>query len=248
MTDHQGIADTNRQAWDQGRYEAWIAAFGTPQAAAATIVADPERVVRRLLPHLGSVSGRRVCSVQGSHGRVAVALALLGAQVQVIDFGRENRDYAMALAAAAGVSIDYALADIMDAERVVGPQRFDAVTLELGILHYHQDLAGFFGVVQRLAAPAARLVLNEFHPVQRKLFWPEGPRDYFAEALVEADVPNPDPLGEPLGKCLYRFWTMGEVVTAVVRAGFILERLDEHPDWSEGTIPGSFTLVATNRS
>ena len=39
--------------------------------------ADPERILRRLLPYLGQVADKRICNVQGSHGRVAVALARL---------------------------------------------------------------------------------------------------------------------------------------------------------------------------
>ena len=33
---------------------------------------------------MGDVGGQRVCNVQGSHGRIAVALALLGAQATVL--------------------------------------------------------------------------------------------------------------------------------------------------------------------
>lgn len=70
------IRDRNREAWNAGRYDSWVKAIGTPQAEARRIVADPRHVPRRLLPHLGDVSGKTICSVQGSHGRVAVALAL----------------------------------------------------------------------------------------------------------------------------------------------------------------------------
>jgi|TARA_B110000008_G_scaffold78472_2_gene80070 hypothetical protein len=37
---------------------------------------------------------------------------------------------------------------------------------------------------------------------------------------------------------------MGEIVTAVIKAGFTIDRLDEHPDWIDPAIPGSFTLLA----
>ncbi|MDB5535939.1 MAG: SAM-dependent methyltransferase protein, partial [Devosia sp.] len=96
-----------------------------------------------------------------------------------------------------------------------------------------------------LTADRGYLVLNEFHPVQRKLFWPEGPKDYFCTDLVEADVPNPDATGPSLGRCRYRFWTLGEIVTSVIKAGFTITRLDEHPDWADPTIPGSFTVLAS---
>jgi len=237
--------DANRRAWNAQRFNAWVSAFGMPEAEAARIIAEPERVLRRLSPYLGDVAGKRICSVQGSHGRVAVALARLGAEVLVIDFSEENQRYALALAAAAEVSIEYAVSDVMEAHALGRAHQFDALVLELGILHYHQDLDRFFSVMRMLTANRGRLVLNEFHPVQRKLFWPEGPKDYFRADLVEADVPNPDATGESLGRCQYRFWTLGEIVTSVVRAGFTVTNLDEHPDWTDPTIPGSFSVLAS---
>jgi 2-polyprenyl-3-methyl-5-hydroxy-6-metoxy-1,4-benzoquinol methylase len=241
----EAVRDGNRRAWEAERYEAWVAAMGTPRDEARRIVADPQHVLRRVGSHLGELAGARICSVQGSHGRVAVALALLGAEPTVIDFSEENRRYAQELAAAAGVSLDYRVCDVMAAGGL-GLAPFDAVLMELGILHYHQDLVGFFGVMATLAAPGARLVLNEFHPVQRKLFQEFGleARDYFSPDLVVADVPDPTGQGRRLGTCAYRFWTLGEVVGAVLAAGFRITGLEEHPDWSDPRIPGTYTLTA----
>jgi 2-polyprenyl-3-methyl-5-hydroxy-6-metoxy-1,4-benzoquinol methylase len=236
--------EANQRAWNAQRFNAWVSAFGNPETEAARIIAEPERVLRRLAPYLGEVTGKRICNVQGSHGRIAVALARQGADVTVIDFSEENRRFALDLATAAGVTIDYALCDIMEAGGLVRARDFDILVLELGILHYHQDIEGFFTVMRTLARDGGTLFLNEFHPVQRKLFWTEGPRDYFQTDLIEADVPNPDLTGASLGRCLYRFWTMGDILTAVIKAGFTIVRLDEHPDQTDSTIPGSFTLLA----
>ena len=238
------VTEANQRAWNAQRFNAWVSAFGSPETEAARIIAEPERTLRRLSPYLGEVTGKRICNVQGSHGRIAVALARQGADVTVIDFSEENRRFALDLAAAAGVTIDYALCDIMESGDRIEARDFDILVLELGILHYHQDIDGFFTVMRQLARGGGTLFLNEFHPVQRKLFWTEGPRDYFQTGLVEADVPNPDVTGASLGRCLYRFWTMGDILTAVIKAGFTMVRLDEHPDQTDPTIPGSFTLLA----
>jgi len=124
------------------------------------------------------------------------------------------------------------------------PHKFDALVLELGILHYHRDLEKFFSVMRTLSDTGGTLFLNEFHPVQRKLFWPSGPQNYFSNEIIKADVPNPDQAGASLGECQYRFWTMGEVLNAVIKSGFRITRLDEHLDWDDNTIPGTFTLIA----
>lgn len=236
--------EANRHAWNAQRFDAWLSAFGSPEAEARRIVAEPGQVLRRLLPYLGEVAGKRICNVQGSHGRVAVALAHLGADVLVIDFAEDNRRFALELAACAGVVIDYALCDVLKADELGRNRQFDVLVLELGILHYHQDLNRFFQVMRELATDGGTLLLNEFHPIQRKLYWPEGPHHYFQTDLIEADVPNPAQDGESLGRCMYRFWTLGEIVTAAVNAGFRIARLDEHPDWKDPTIPGSFTMLA----
>ena len=67
--------DLNRASWNAERYDAWVSAMGSPEVEARTLVADPAYKLRRLLPHLGEVAGQRICSIQGSNGRVAVALA-----------------------------------------------------------------------------------------------------------------------------------------------------------------------------
>ena len=56
----------------------------------------------------------------------------------------------------------------------------------------------------------------------------------------------PDPTGQDrvLGECQYRFWTLGEVLGAVLAAGFRLTAFQEHPDWTDPKIPGAYTLVA----
>lgn len=241
------MSERNRAAWNAGRYDAWVEALGPPAVEAARLVADPAHKLRRLSPHMGDVAGQRICNVQGSHGRVAVALALLGAEVTVLDFAVENRRYALELAAAAGVTIDYRLGDVIEAGALGLNGRFDQLVMELGILHYHLDLRRFFGVMAALAASGGRMVLNEFHPVERKLLHGvEGaPQDYFNSALVIADVPDPSGAGRHLGQCAYRNWTLGEIVTAAIEAGWRIEKLEELPAWTDPTVPGMFTLVAS---
>lgn len=238
------FAKSNQAAWNNLRFEVWSSHFESAEKEAIRLVQNPKHVLRRILPFIGKVEGSQICSVQGSHGRVAVALACLGATVQVIDFSKENYRFALDLAAAAGVSIDYDVRDIIDAKVPEFKGKFDVLVLELGVLHYHWDLDAFFSVMRFLVADSGKLFLNEFHPVQRKLFWKDGPRDYFYSSLVEADVPNPASNGLSLGTCKYRFWNLGEVLTAALNNHFSITHLEEHPDWNDPTIPGSYTLVA----
>jgi 2-polyprenyl-3-methyl-5-hydroxy-6-metoxy-1,4-benzoquinol methylase len=244
-SDETRVRDGNRDAWNAERYGAWVEALGPPEVEAARIVADPLHRLRRLAPHLGDVADKRICNVQGSHGRVAVALALLGAEVTVIDFAEQNRRYALEVAAAAGVTIDYRVCDVVESGSLGLYGRFDWLVMELGIFHYHEDLARFFEVMAALAAPGGRMLVNEFHPVERKLFQPGVIADYFRTELVIADVPNPTGEARSLGQCVYRYWTLGEIVSGAIGAGFRIDALKEHPGWTDPTIPGTFTLLAT---
>jgi 2-polyprenyl-3-methyl-5-hydroxy-6-metoxy-1,4-benzoquinol methylase len=244
MSEADSTVARNREAWNAHRYEVWVAAYGTPEAEARTLVADPAHKLRRFQPHLGDVAGQRVCSVQGSSGRVAVALALLGADATVIDFAEENRRYALELAAAAGVAIDYHLGDVIEAGSLGLNGSFDWVVMELGILHYHQDLLRFFQVMRGLVRPGGRMLVHEFHPVRQKVRGRASP-DYFGSEPVVGGVPGPRGQGRDLGQTVLRLWTLAEIVNASLDAGFRLDRLEEHPDWEVAGEPGLFTLLAT---
>jgi 2-polyprenyl-3-methyl-5-hydroxy-6-metoxy-1,4-benzoquinol methylase len=235
-------ADTerNRAAWNAGRYEAWVAGVGAPAEEAARIRANPAHIARRVAPHLGDLAGQRICQLQGSHARIAVGLALMGAQPTVIDFAEENARYAAELAAAAGVAIDYRVSDVMQAP-ALGLEPFDALILELGVFHYHQDLAAFFAVAAGLTRVGGRLVIAEFHPVRQKLV--HAPHDYFRDTVIEGPAPNPVAGGAPLPACVYRHWTLAEIIQATIDARFRIDTFQEHPDWDDPTIPGTFTLV-----
>ncbi len=238
------MRDMNQRAWNTDRYEGWVRGDGTPAELAARLCADPRYTARRWLHHLGDVAGKRICNLQGSRGKAAVSLALLGADVTVVDFAQENRRYAMELAEAAGVSVDYRVADSLSAD-TLGLGRFDVVLMELGILHYHQDIARFFAVVRALLKSDGATLLHDFHPVQRKLFVGLGDHepDYFYSGIVMDDVPSPDGGPSP-GKCAYRFWTLGEVLSAILAAGFEIRAFEELPSWDDPRLPGLYTVLA----
>ena len=56
---------------------------------------DPGRWLRRHLHLLGDVKDRRVLHPLGSNGRKGIPLAILGAEVTIIDFSEENKRYAL---------------------------------------------------------------------------------------------------------------------------------------------------------
>ena len=104
--DRPDLIERNRIAREADAYRTWTVRYGLPEAA-AEIARDPRRVARRALPHLGDPVGLTVANPLGSRGRLATALAPLGARVSVFDLSASNARSARELAAAAGVRIEY---------------------------------------------------------------------------------------------------------------------------------------------
>jgi len=253
--------EQNLLVWSQDTYDAWVHRFGSPREALGRIAKDPASVVAPLLEDLGPVPGKRIANLMGSNGIKAAALALLGADVTVIDYGASNARYAMELAAAGSIPLHYTVSEITRApERKAGP-RFDIVFSELGIVHYFTDLRPLMAVVVDLLAVGGRYVLRDFHPVSTKLISFRGPTakvrkykvtgDYFDTSLEEQDSPISKyrrPGGTAPAKVLWRKWTLGEVVTAVAASGLRIRALREEPNLSSEVydrgIPKTYTLVA----
>ncbi|MFB9325854.1 class I SAM-dependent methyltransferase [Paenibacillus aurantiacus] len=256
---------SNQDSWNTGAYAAWVSRFGTPSEAAGKMTDDPAKRLGAAMKHLGDVRGKRIANLLGSNGAKAVPLALLGAEVTVIDFSADNQRYALELAEAAGAEIRYVLSDVLQLPEEQFTGEFDIVYMEHGILHYFQDLRPLFRVVHRLLRLGGQLVLQDFHPVTTKLISSRGTTanirkhkvdgDYFSAELEEKDVAFAKflPAGSAAAapKVQLRNWTLGEIVTAVAGEELTVRVLEELPNLSSDVfdkgIPKTFTLTAERR-
>jgi SAM-dependent methyltransferase len=251
----------NEEAWNQMAYDAWICRFGTPFEAAQKLKIDPAARLGSLYKHLQDVKGKKIANLLGSNGNKAVALALLGGEVTVVDFSLENARYAEELAKESDVKIRYVISDVLKLPEEELSGDYDIVFTELGILHYFLDLRPFFQVVAALLRKGGSLVIQDFHPISTKLITSKGKKhkvtgDYFDESIEVADVaylkyvPGIDKLSnterEAFPKVHLRKWTLGEVVTAIAQEGLFINLLEEEesvkPD--DKGIPKLFTVVA----
>ena len=78
-----------------------------PADRAKKIVADPLAALKRYTNYFDTYEDVRVANICGSCGKKAVPLSAMGAEVCVFDISEDNKRYAMELADAAGVQIDY---------------------------------------------------------------------------------------------------------------------------------------------
>lgn len=252
----------NLQAWGEDTYEAWVYRFGLPKDVVARTWKNPTTVLNPIFKYFGKIAGKKIVNLMGSNGVKALALAMLGADVTVIDYSPGNARYARELATAAGLDIHYIISDVLEiTEKELGSQ-YDMVFAELGIVHYFTDLKPLMDIVYSLLETGGRFILRDFHPVSTKLISSRGTTakirkhkvtgDYFDTSLEEKDVPYakhlPAGIQKARRKVFWRKWTLGEVVTAVASSGLFIKILQEEPNLSSDVfdkgIPKTYSLVA----
>jgi SAM-dependent methyltransferase len=121
---------------------------------------DP--VLRSLLDLLGSPENLRVLDVACGHGRVARALAGLGAAVTGVDLSRALLDKAQALEDAEPMGIRYVHADMASVPGL-DDAAFDAAVCNFGLADI-DNLGGALATVARLLRTGGAFVFSILHP------------------------------------------------------------------------------------
>lgn len=241
----------NKEAWEFKAYDFWLQHAGAPQDLAGEILADPARKLRFHSAYFDGFQGVRVANICGSCGKKAVPLALLGADVTVFDISEENKRYAMKLAAAAHTAIHYQVCDVLEIDLQKYAGYFDVVFMEGGILHYFHDLDAFMQMMYALLNQGGSLICSDFHPLTKvldALDFQQPLRGYFFTEVFEGEMPHAkfydEDIRKSFPKCLLRKYTLSQIINAVINAGFLLKRFDEHPAWTNPDLPGEFTILA----
>jgi 2-polyprenyl-3-methyl-5-hydroxy-6-metoxy-1,4-benzoquinol methylase len=241
----------NKKAWEHRAYEFWNNRHGGAAEQAAKIVANPA-VRKHYRKYLDNVSGKKIANPCGSNGRQAVPLAFLGADVTVFDISEGNKRYALELAAAAGVSIDYVLGDFLEIDLDEYGEAYDIVYAEGGILHYFSDIDMFTKILFSITKPNGRLILSDFHPFRKISSASLGTDgDYFDKQIHSGKVAYqdffPKDEQEDFPKCSLRFYTLSEIINSVITAGFTIEEFLEHPAVDDEKRPAEFTIIAYSK-
>ena len=199
---------------------------------------------------LGPLRGRRVVHLQCNCGQDTLSLASLGASVVGVDIADRAIETAKSLRDVSGIEAEFECSDVLLwLEQALADQRqFDRVFVSYGSIYWLADLRAWAAGIAGVLAPGGSLVLMEFHPMywclneegklkesyfqSHAIHSSEGVPDYVArsgEGLTPSgytdgviDFENPEPSVEFQ-------WTIGEIVTAIARAGLVLECLHEYP-------------------
>jgi SAM-dependent methyltransferase len=263
--DVRAMHASNRLAWDEAaeRYERWLAEAVELIGSGGTNLFPVE------IGLIGDLHGRcrRAIHLQCAGGRDTLSLWNLGADETVgLDFSPRMLDLARRLSEAVGAPATWIEADVLDAPHDLDGSG-DLVYTGRGSLLWLHDLDAWAAVVRRLLSATGRFVLFEGHPIEW-LFdvdadgsWivtdydyfggPEASKGWAPEYIDRLAVADDDQHWK-----FARAWTLGEVVTALLRSGLRVEEVAEHPvDWwgghadvrddERGRIPLSFSVVAT---
>lgn len=241
----------NKKAWEYNAYDFWLREAGLPEERAKKIAADPIGALKRYAAYFDTYEGIRVANICGSCGKKAVPLAVLGAKVSIFDISEANRKYALELAEAAGVMVDYQVGDVLELDMKRYGSFFDVVFMEGGVLHYFHDINQFMGIMYALLKPDGKMICSDFHPfskVMEVLDINQPIMSYFSEDVFEGEMAHArfyeEKIRRQFPRCSYRKYTVSEIINAVIAAGFRLQRFDEHPSWTNPDLPGEFTAIA----
>lgn len=252
--------EDNRVMWDD-RAPAHAA---SADYRVAEYVADPtalSTVVAHDRQWLGDLDGRSAIHLQCHIGTDTISLARLGAGPVVgLDLSGVSVEQARALATASGDDVEFVVGPVDDAPGLVGGCTFDLVYTGVGALCWLPDIDRWAGVVAELLAPGGALFVRDGHPVLNALEVTDGPTFELRYPYFQADEPLTWTEGETYVEVAdgHRVaalpgheWNhgIGEVVTALLDHGLVLEHLGEHTwtDWApfevwEPVAPGFWAL------
>ena len=104
----------NKKAWEYNAYEFWVKQSGTPVDRAKRDLENPIGMLKRYSDYFDAYNGIKVANICGSCGKKAVPLAVLGAEVTVFDISEDNKKYALEVAAAAEIDLNFEVCDVLE--------------------------------------------------------------------------------------------------------------------------------------
>lgn len=254
MTETGKYTAQNRQAWDE------IAEVRSKTMKTAEFFAKGGCTLSdELLAVAGDVHRLSLCHLQCATGEDTLSWANRGAHPTGIDLSPKQIELAKQKAAAAGLPVRFIASDIYTLPAHLFEERFDIVFTGGGAIVWLPDLHEWAKIIAGLLKPGGRLIIDEEHPLAGCMEVQDGVvrivDDYFGRKPEMFIGWTHFSGGEHATEKKYEFtWPLGDVVTALARAGLRIELLEERPSqagWRFGDkldevarIPGEYLLVA----
>ena len=214
------------------------------------------------LDAIGDVIGKELVHLQCHFGLDTLSWARAGAKVTGLDFSEEAIAAARDIAAEIGVEAEFVVSNVYDAAKVLGRQ-YDIVYTGIGAICWLPDIEAWAQVMADLVKAGGEFYFVEFHPIE--WIWDEHMApgeerltpayDYFTpkEGLAlreEGSYADPDAVTEHNDTVQWNH-NLGEVVTALIKAGLRITELKEHDthmvkgwDFLEDAGNGLYTMPA----
>lgn len=180
-------------------------------------------------------AGLDLVHLQCHLGTDTLSWARRGARVVGLDFSEPAIESARALAkdVALDVRAEFVHANVFDAVEALEGRTFDIVYTGIGALTWLPDIDAWAKVAATLVKPGGVLYVVEIHP----FLWPFGEtKEPGLQYPYFGDVESDDAEGSYTDRSLKtehnrvfeHNWSMGPVITAVIRAGLTVELVGEH--------------------
>jgi SAM-dependent methyltransferase len=256
MTNLHNYTEQNRRAWDEIAQQRHATMF--PPAA---FFAEGGSVLEELVTTAaGDVRGLRLLHLQCSTGSDTISWAVLGAQATGVDISPRQIEIAQHTADEAGLSVHFVAADVYALPADLQAGDFDIVYTGGGAIVWLPDIVRWAEIVAAALRPGGRIILEDEHPLASCIWIENGQLilgdDYFArQTPSEGAGWSHFGGGETAQENKYQFaWPLGDVITALAKAGLVIDRLEEYPSsaqWRFGAklgeaaqIPGEYLLLA----
>jgi len=260
------LHQANRVGWNEGAeaYEADLEERIAFLRAGATNFCAPEYAYLAGLREWCE----RAIHLQCAGGTDTLSLWNLGAREVVgLDISERMLGVARRKAEALGARALWVHSDVLETPSDLNGTA-DLVYTGRGALCWLMDIAAWAKVVARLLKPGGRLYVFEGHPAAS--LW-KLETDHFELDPVYGDYFRGEPIADSgwpdtyigdLGKTKTehavkheRLWTLGDIISAVINAGLVIKRFEEHPDsyWNSHPnmapemlrrLPQTFSLLA----
>ena len=262
----QEFTNQNRRAWNEiaevrSKTFPPAAFFAQGGCTLSARIIEAAQLSKSLSKREGHVP--RLIHLQCATGEDTLSWAGLGVEAYGVDISEPQVDIANQKAQEAGLAARFSAADIYTLPDVLPadwPAQYDLVFTGGGALVWLPDITRWAQIVAGLLKPGGRLVLEDIHPISGILWVEDGQMqlagDYFGRGKTEAETGwSHFKGGEDAKELKYEFnWPLGDIVTALARAGLVIERLEEFPGGpayrfkdQQGEsmhLPGDFLLTA----
>lgn len=104
----------NKAAWEYNAYDFWVSNSGQPSDRAKLDLENPLKMLKKYSQYFDSYEGVKIANIYGSCDKKAIPLALLGSSVTIFDISEDNKRYAIEVADAASVKIDFVVGDVLE--------------------------------------------------------------------------------------------------------------------------------------